>query len=100
VQQLTFNADGTVSTDTNTLVFNFNFVDSHLTYGLNGHTYLAGPDNVAHDVTGATRSTPIHDRARRRKACVRQRRVMPQPNVVARPHTRPIYARCRQSSCG
>jgi hypothetical protein len=55
VQQLQFNADGSVSTDAGTAVFNFNFVDSHLTYGANGRTYLTGPDGVAHDVTGATR---------------------------------------------
>jgi hypothetical protein len=55
VQQLTFNADGSVTTDTGTLVFNFNFVGTRLSYGLNGHTYLTGPDGAAHDITGATR---------------------------------------------
>jgi hypothetical protein len=55
VQQLTFNADGSVTTDTGTLVFNFNFVDSRLSYGIDGHTYLTSPDGVSHDLTGATR---------------------------------------------
>jgi hypothetical protein len=55
VQQLTFNADGTVSTDTGTAVFNFNFVDARLSYAPNGHTILTDAGGTAHDVTGATR---------------------------------------------
>ena len=55
VQQLTFNADGTVSTDVGTLVFNFNFVDSQLSYGIDGKTYLTDPAGVRHNVGGASR---------------------------------------------
>jgi hypothetical protein len=53
VQQLVFNADGTVSNNSARPIFNFNFVDARLTYGTNGHTYLTGPDGVAHDVSAA-----------------------------------------------
>jgi hypothetical protein len=55
VQQLTFNADGSATTDTGTLVFNFNFVDARLSYGIDGRAYLTAPDGVRRDVTGATR---------------------------------------------
>jgi hypothetical protein len=56
IQQLAFNADGSVTTaDTGTLDFNFNFVDARLSYGIDGHAYLTGPDGARHDVTGAAR---------------------------------------------
>jgi hypothetical protein len=53
-QDLTFNADGTVTTINHGESFAFNFLDSTLSYDVNGHVYLIGPDGTPHDLSGDT----------------------------------------------
>jgi hypothetical protein len=74
------------------------------TYELVQHAVLVGSDAI---VSGALAgfgthkgSTPVYSRPRRRQACARLRRGVPQPNVVALPYTRLIHRQERRPACG
>jgi hypothetical protein len=127
VQQLTFNADGSVTSSTSMQVFDFNFVDAVLSYGSDGRTTLTGPDGMVHDITGVARmafndgyineadGSPLvddlyYDRVgartfpRRRLQTSAQRRRLrrkaKQPAVAHRPYSRRVRLCAVKSACG